>query len=236
MNHISLGSLAFLALAALPCAVRSQTKAAEPPELVSVRAHYDEEISKATKPVKVRYAEYLETLKKTLEAKHDTNGALAVQQEIASLRLLPVDAMHPTKVVVWNQHNGEFNDRGTQSFNLSIISDGKEVWRLNDIKIPWEAGEDSSVTINVPSVQADKLRIEIVGTVKGSGGLAEVEYWKDGKNLAKKRRVTVSSVWENDEHFVGDKLTDGITTSKEHETGYWLAPDNEAGWAEIQLR
>ncbi len=208
----------------------------EPTDLVSARARYEEEILKAAKPVKVQYAAYLETLKESLDAKRDAAGAAEVQKEIASLRLLPIDALHPVRVVVWNQHNSGFNDRGTQSFNLAIVSGGKEVWRQNDIKIPWEAGEDTNVTINVPSVQADLLRVEIVGTVQGHGGLAEIEYWKEDKNVAKKGRVTVSGVWENHGQFTGDRLTDGITTSKEHATGYWLAPDNETAWAEIHLR
>ena len=228
--------LRILCMSLVTFVLKGQTPIGEPAELTSVRQKYDEEIAKATRPVKVRYAEFLKTLKGQMESRGERNGALAVQQEIDSLALTSSAGARDHKIVVWNIHNADYNDRGAKFLNVIIFSGDKEVWRKNEVEIPWASGEDKSVTIDLPALRVDKIRIEVTGFIKAAGGLAEVEYWKDGKNLAQKRRVVVNAVWENNENVSGDRLTDGITTSKQHQIGYWCMPDRESGWAEIMIR
>jgi hypothetical protein len=219
-------------------ALRSQVPVSEPLDLVAARVRYEQEVKSATAPINVRYAQTLDANKKALTAKGDVNGALAVQKEMDRLGIVPpktVGGVGEAKVVVWNQHNGGYNNMGAKVINVALITAGKEVWRRDGIQIPWQAGKDTNVEVLVPLVPTDKLRVEISDSVNGSGGLAEIEYWKDGHNLARKRRVTVSGVWESNKKCAGETLTDGITTSKDHQVGYWLVPSGEAGWAEINL-
>lgn len=210
----------------------------DPQELAAARVRYQQEVTQALTPIKQKYALTLEGLKKALGAKGDVAGALAVQQEIDRLGLAqPANALRPegAKVVIYNQHNAGFNDRGAKKINVALITNDKEVWRQNDIEIPWEAGKDTSVSVDVPAVPTDRIRVEVTDSINGQGGLAEIEYWRNGHNLARKRRVKVSAVWENNSKCGGDTLTDGITSSKEHQVGYWLIPNGLTGWAEVTL-
>lgn len=147
----------------------------------------------------------------------------------------PVLDPNGTTVVVWNQHNGPFNDRGTKRINVALITDKKEVFRQNDIDIPWEPGKDTFVVVKVPTVRTDSVRVEIVDAVDNQGGLAEIQFFRYGKNLARKRKVTVNGFWEQNPRCAAEMLTDTITTSHEHLVGYWLPPTKEKGWAEVRL-
>ena len=122
--------------------------ASVPPELAAARTHYDQEVKQATAPIRVRYARTLDALKKAFGGKGDLAAALAVQQEIErlgvaqnSLFATPGEA----RVVIWNEHNGGHNNGGAKTLNLVLISDGKEVWRRDGVKIPWQAGTDTKV-------------------------------------------------------------------------------------------
>lgn len=140
-----------------------------------------------------------------------------------------------TQVVVWNIHNAGYNDRSSKKINVILLTNDKEVFRKDGIELPWEAGKDTQVAIVVPTVATDVLRIEVTESVNGNPGLAEIEFIRDGKNLARKRRVKVNGVWEENPKCTGDTLTDGITTSSKHLSGYWCAPVQEKAWAEIKL-
>ena len=90
----------------------------------------------------------------------------------------------------------------------------------------------------VRRIAADTVRVEIVRWHGVGGGLSEVEAFSGKENIARGCRVTVSAVWRNwagDTRFSGAELTDGITTSSNHEVGYWMLPDGQTGWAEIHL-
>lgn len=209
-----------------------------PSELAVARTHYEQEVKQATAPIRVHYAQTLDALKKTLGAKGDVAAALAVQQEIDHLGVAQNSLFtHPkeARVTIWNQHNAEHKNCGAKTINLALIADGKEVWRQDNIKIPWLPTEDTKVEVPVPYVPTDKVRVEVTEYVDRGGGLAEIEYWWDGRNYARKRPVTVSAVWGNSPKCNGATLTDGITTSKDGSVGYWALPDLTTGWAEVSL-
>jgi hypothetical protein len=79
-------------------------------------------------------------------------------------------------------------------------------------------------------VVSDTLRVEITRSVNEKGGLAEVEFFQGGRNVALGGEVTVSAVWENNPKHVGTMLTDGVPST------FWLIPNNQEGWAEIVLK
>jgi hypothetical protein len=205
----------------------------DPFELLNARAAYQQQLKAAAEPIKVRYAAYLETLKKTLGAKGEVNAALAVQREIDSLGLpvVPQIKSHDgDKLVIWNTNNGGKGDRGARKVNIAVYANGRETWHLNGHSIKWEPQAQTKTEIALPAVPIDKVRIEITALENNRGGLAEVEYIRDGQNIALKRPVQTSAVWENDASRQGDKLTDGDTVSS------WLLPDKKTGWAEISLK
>ena len=72
--------------------------------------------------------------------------------------------------------------------------------------------------------------------LRTSGGLSEVEVFSGKKNIARGCQVTASAEHKPGDPRSGNMLTDGITTSAEHEKGYWLLPPGNQGWAEIHLR
>jgi hypothetical protein len=120
--------------------------------------------------------------------------------------------------------------------NVVLITKDKEVFRKDGITIPWERGQDKFVSVIVPSVATDTVRVEIVESVNERPGLAEIEFIRNGKNLARKRSVKVNGVWESHPGVTGDTLTDGVTTSSKHQSGYWCSPDKEKAWAEVQVK
>lgn len=136
------------------------------------------------------------------------------------------------RVVVRNQHNGAAADRGTSGFNVALVANGKEVWRRDQIELPWSADADSEAVVSLPRLRFDRLRVEITRWQGLGGGLCEVEIWQGKRNLALGCPVIASS-YHMQLHRSAN-LTDGITSSSEP-GGYWLLPDNTPGWAEIDL-
>jgi hypothetical protein len=229
-KHIIAVCVVFLATISRP----SAQEAEGPLELRNAHAAYQQQVKALTDPVKLRYSQTLEALKKSLGARGDLQGALAVQHEIDSLglpQLPPLGApREDAKLIIWNQNNGGKGDRGTRRINVILRAGEKEVWRKDGIRLNWDKSKPEKETIAVPSIDVDTIRIEVTETVNDRGGLAEVEYIKDGKNLALGCTVTASAFWENNASDGPSKLTDGNTDS------FWLLPDRKTGWAEINLK
>lgn len=210
----------------------AQVSSEDPVELCNTRAAYLQQMKVATDPIKMKYVQLLETLKKTLGAKGDVQGAVAVQKEIDSLnmpQLSPIGSRDDAKLIIWNQNNGGKGDRGSLKANVILRSGDKEIWRRNGVRLSWANDKDEKEVFDVPSASVDCIRVEIVESVNERGGLAEIEFVKDGKNIAFGCPVTASGFWENDKSHAPSKLTDGEVKV------FWLLPDKQKGWAEINL-
>jgi hypothetical protein len=148
----------------------------------------------------------------------------------------PAKYGHIAQVVLWNEHNAHHNNSGTRTCNLILSRSGKSVWQKKDLEVPWEPNQPTKLVIEVPQVLADSVRVVITAWHGESGGLAEVEVLdKAGKNLAAGAQVFVSA-----EHRPGDPrnaatLIDGNTDSQTEKVGYWLALNEQPGWADIRL-
>lgn len=209
-----------------------QSQAAEPQELVTARASYRKQVDAALSPINKRYLDYLEQLKKEVGARGDVQGALAVQEEIDQIM-----RMHPANVptggdvlLITNQNNGGKGDRGTKRIHVSLLAAGKVIWSRKSVKIDWDASKVGKLEIPLPTMNAEQVRIEVVDAVNGKGGLGEIAYMREGRNLAQGADVKVSAHWENNPKHAGSMLTDGSDAT------YWLLPDNLEGWAEITLK
>jgi len=236
MHHAPL----FLLLTGMTLVISQPSKAQglkpEPAELRSARITYQQQLKAAADPIKSRYVVYLENLRKTLLTKGDESGAQAVQAELDSLGVARAAAPAPAaglqgsaKLILWNTNNGGKGDRGTTRVNITLSADGKETWHLNGVPLKWDANVDARKEFDIPAVRVDKIRVEVTGLHNERGGLAEIEFVRGGKNLAKGRPVEVSAIWEDNEKHEGKTLTDGDPAT------FWLLPDKKTGWAEVLL-
>jgi len=137
------------------------------------------------------------------------------------------------KIVLWNQHNGDHNNCGTRMCNLVLYRQRREVWRQNAIVVPWQRDQDTSVALDVPRVSADRVRVEITQWHGAAGGLAEIEVFSGGKNIADGCKVHGTD--RGAKVYRPALVNDGITSSEHHEVGYWVAADGYPAWAEIEL-
>lgn len=112
---------------------------------------------------------------------------------------------------------------------------GKPVWEQKAATLNWAPDKDASTTFEIPKRRYDTIRVEIVEWHGNSGGLAEIELWQRGKNVARGKAARASKPHREGDRRVGQNVTDGITSSATHEKGYWILPDGEEGWVEIYL-
>lgn len=186
----------------------------------------------ATDPIKKRYADFLEALKKAYGSKGDVSASGAIQKEIDSLRLLPAipaGALHD-KLVIWNQNNGGKGDRGTKKINVILSEGGREVWKQKGLKLTWNPDKQTKDEFDIPAIKWDKIRIEVAELVNQRGGLAEVEVLRGGKNILLGATAVASGYWETNPKHAPTTLTDGLQET------FWLLNDRQEGWAEISLK
>lgn len=171
--------------------------------------------------------------------------ALKVQQSLdhANRQLSQVapGSVTADRLILWNQHNAQWNDRGTLAVNVLLLRKGKNIWRQGNLSIPWAPNADTKVEVEVPPVVFDKVRIDIIRWQGRGGGLAEIQVFAGTVNLAAGAKVSASEYLiappgiPRDVH-AADKLTDGVTSSGNYPNGYWLSGENRSGWAEVEVR
>lgn len=138
---------------------------------------------------------------------------------------------------LWNQHNGDYRDRGTDVYQVEAFHAGASVWRSPELHLAWSPLNDplAKVMIPLPRSGLDEVRVSILRWIGHGGGLSEVRLSQGGHDLTGQCKVSVSGVFEEDPRFSGEHLGDGITTSEAAYTGYWLLPDDQPGFVRIQL-
>lgn len=139
------------------------------------------------------------------------------------------------RIVIWNQHNGKVGDRGSTKANVILFDGQKEVWRKNDVSLNWSKDKDAKTEIETPEMPFNRIRVEITKIRSRGGGLAEVQFFRRGENVARRARVTASGYWERNKEFAPKRVTDGKTSAASKDDGYWLLPNNELGWIQIHL-
>jgi hypothetical protein len=157
-----------------------------------------------------------------------------VEVDLSLPRPTDVRGVTAKKLVVWNQHNGAHNDFGALECNAKLFAGGREVYHKSGLALPFARNHDRSVSLALPPVRFDKVRLEITKWQQLGGGLAEIQVLStDNGNLAKGCPVMANSQW--DELYGPAEVTDGIVSSDTHSVGYWLLPDRTSGWVEIDL-
>ena len=137
------------------------------------------------------------------------------------------------KLVVWNCNNHSHKDRGMLTCNVELRKDGKVVWSKQGVPITWSADEEPATTIPLPKIAFDTLRVETASYHSLGAGLCEVEIFR-GTPISlrgSRRRQAEISVRQ----FPASAAVDGIRDSSQAETGYWLGPDRQTAWIEVQV-
>jgi hypothetical protein len=134
-------------------------------------------------------------------------------------------------VVLWNQYNGNARDRGTRQCSLSLWREGRQIWTKQEIEVPWTPDSDQNVSVELPSMRFDRLRVDVTKWQQSGGGLAEIEVVRGDRNLALGRPARALASF--DSRFLAPNLTDGVHTSTRG--AFWLLPSGMPGWAEVDL-
>ena len=154
-----------------------------------------------------------------------------LEAERKSVSLSSID-----RIVLWNQHNSDSHNTGTLECNVILFRDGKSVWAVKRVRVPWERNLAKSIALKVPRVKADRCRVEVTRIYRDAGGFAEVQIFSGKENIALGAPVTASAPYGIDDPRTCDKITDGILSSAKHRVGYWLTKlGDPTGWAEIDL-
>ncbi|MDZ4780931.1 MAG: NPCBM/NEW2 domain-containing protein, partial [Planctomycetia bacterium] len=156
------------------------------------------------------------------------------ESEIAPLELPGPLGLVADRVVLWNTHNAEHNDRGTHECEIRLVLGGETVWHSQPIVVPWTRDRDQSVSVPLPKVRFDHLRVDVSKGADAIGaGLSEIQVFQGNANVA--RGCPARSNRFLDHRFSADEVTDGVTSSRSMGHGYWLLADGNPGWAEVDL-
>jgi len=147
--------------------------------------------------------------------------------------LLGKTELHPTKVVIYNAHNGPHNDRGTLQCNLVLLSKGEAVLQRR-LTLAWARDVSVPTTVRLPKrTTFDQVRIDILTWQEQGGGLAELEVYQGDTNVALGAAASGDSSPEA--AFRPDRLTDGNRGGKLDQEGIWLQINGKPGSALIDL-
>ena len=137
------------------------------------------------------------------------------------------------KLVVWNCNNHRTGAQGMLSCNVELRRARKVVWSKQGIPLAWSKDEEPATTVPLPKIAFDALRVETVTFHDWGPALCEVEVFRGSTNLAKGKSVTASGFHDAD--YPPTAVVDGITNSAREFFGYWIAPDRQHAWVEVQI-
>lgn len=180
------------------------------------------------------YAEYLEGHKKRDADRLKAVEDLETVNKMFATAGVGVPYQTADRLVLVNTHNGPSNDAGTAEVNILLQFRGEVVWKSATLEVPWHAGMDPELSVALPRMKFDRVRVEITKWHGPCGGLTEIQVYRGPINIALHAPVVVSGQW--DATYPGAALTDGVVSSNEHRKGYWLLPAKAPGWAEVELK
>ncbi len=137
--------------------------------------------------------------------------------------------LSPDRIRIFNTPNVGYNDRGTIRASVVLYSKGKSIWS-ETIELPWNQAGAAGLDLFPPDKPADMIQVNILSWRMLGGGLAEVEAYQDGQNIAKHCPVACSSYYRMFPEYHPSKINDGNFTGKEKE---WILDDKTKGWIKI---
>jgi hypothetical protein len=135
------------------------------------------------------------------------------------------------RIVVWNMHNGIYNDRGSEELLVSLLYQDKVVWK-DAVEIPWVANKPAYVMLCPKHVRADQIRVDVTKPHNARAGLGEIEVVVGRKNIARQCEPVADSYFEFNDSYNPSLLVDGDTSGN---SGFWAASDGDNRWASIHF-
>ncbi|QDT43700.1 hypothetical protein Pan241w_38020 [Gimesia alba] len=135
------------------------------------------------------------------------------------------------KIVIWNQHNGEYANHGTDECIVTLLYQGKSVWR-QVVRVPWKPDAPAYRVIRPPNVRFDQIKVDITKYLKKGGGLGEIEVFDGTINLVQNSSAFAKEYHGNERTFHPSNVIDG---DKSGATGFWLLNRQHTGWVAIDL-
>jgi len=140
-----------------------------------------------------------------------------------------------TALILWNTHNHTHGDRGAKICNVLLSRNGTTVWEKNGFPLAWDPGGNPPTVVDLPPVAFDRVRIDVVEWNGVGGGLAEIEIYRGGRNIARGAYARTSRVYSTTGACGPTMATDGNIDQEADGKGYWLLPTHTPGWIEIDL-
>lgn len=142
------------------------------------------------------------------------------------------------RLVIWNTHNGRANNSGVLLCDVTLTKGSTTVWKKEGLEMPWSPNVDESTSIDLPrGLIFEKVRIDVLKISKDFGGLAEIQVFDGGKNIAEGCSAKASACLTRSGHdYLPELVTDGITSSATQGVGSWFLPRGQPGWIEVDLR
>lgn len=144
------------------------------------------------------------------------------------------------EAVIWNTHNGAGGDRGAMTGNLLLYQGSDLVAQVPAVRVGWAREKSVATRVPLPKKAFNRLRLEVTaGTVYHGAGLSEIELLHRGKNLAGAAIATASDNYSSSSGqglCAASMINDGITQVPTQGPGYWMLPDQNCGWIELEWR
>ena len=205
-------------------------------KIVALTSQYDQAMEKLQKGLvassNLEDARAVQAARKKAQEDAAYKGAVGTMKNLTvakNARPLPKQRT----LVLWNTHNVNNNDRGTKKCDILLFKGEKHVWGTKGVTIPWKANTATKVSLKLPVIPFDRVRVEITEYVNRGGGLSEIQVLQDEENLALNGKAEASSTYDN--RFPANAVTDGMV---EHSgmKGYWLLTDGKLGWIDVHLK
>ena len=136
------------------------------------------------------------------------------------------------KLVLWNCNSNQWRNRGILSANIELRRTGKVVWSKKGIPVAWSRDEEPATTIPLPKIPFDALRVETASFQELGSALCEIEVFRGRNNLARGKPAIASATYDSHSPAA---VVDGITNSSRVGVGYWVAPDRQRAWLQVQV-
>ena len=138
---------------------------------------------------------------------------------------------------LWNTHNWKYCDRGADKVKVEIFHKDKLVFASGVLDMPWQVQNSPSLDIRFPeNIDFDRVRINIMQIHGRGGGLAEVQVFVKGKNIARGCTTQSSSIY-NGVLCTSTNTVDGVAEDIGDGIGYWLLKSgDEPGWLDLFVK